>query len=312
MADSPPPPAAEVVADSAIMAGGQFLLREIATPDGPRRFKLYVPSRYDKSRPAPLLVVLHGCTQDPDDIARGTRFNAIAEKKGMLVVYPEQPQKANGLKCWNWFDAAHQRRDQGEPALIAEITHRVIAEYSVDARRVYVVGLSAGAAMALTVAYAFPEMFAAAGIHSGIAYGAATSVADAVKAMGAGAVDPASLPAAVVKGMGSRRNFPAIVFQGSADKSVKVVNVSQVVSQLSESYAPGGLKQLSETPGSSEGGYHFTKTVYGNARPLIEVWIVDELGHAWSGGSSDGTYTDPKGPDASREMIRFLLDHARN
>ena len=312
MADSPPPPAAEVAADSAVIARGQFLLREIATPDGPRRFKLYVPSRYDKSRPAPLLVVLHGCTQDPDDIARGTRFNAIAEETRMLVVYPEQPQKANGLKCWNWFDATHQRRDKGEPALIAEITQRVIGEYSVDARRVYVVGVSAGAAMALTVAYAFPEVFAAAGIHSGIAYGAATSVADAMKAMGAGAADPASLPAAVVNGMGSKRYFPAIVFQGAADKSVKVVNVSQVVSQLSESYAPGGLKQLSATPGLSEGGYHFTKTVYGNARPLIELWIVDELGHAWSGGSSEGTYTDPKGPDASREMIRFLLEHPRN
>ena len=312
MADSPPPPPAEFVVDSTIPAAGQFLLREIATPDGPRRFKLYVPSRYDKSRPAPLLVVLHGCTQDPDDIARGTRFNAIAEEKGMLVAYPEQPQKANGLKCWNWFDAAHQRRDNGEPALIAEMTQRVISEYSVDARRVYVVGVSAGAAMALTVAYAFPEVFAAAGIHSGVAYGAATSIADALKAMGAGAADSVSLPDAVVKEMGSRRNFPAIVFQGSADKSVKVVNLSQVVSQLSELHTPGGLKKLSETPGSSQGGYHFTRTEYGNARPLIEVWVVDELGHAWSGGASEGTYTDPKGPDASREMIRFLLDHPRN
>ncbi len=312
---TPPPPTPVIVVDSiaaAAAATGEFLLGEIATPNGPRRFKLYVPSRYDKSRPAPLLVVLHGCTQDPDDIARGTRFNAIAEEKGILVAYPEQPQKANGLKCWNWFDAAHQRRDQGEPALIAGITQRVMADYTVDARRVYLIGLSAGAAMALTVAYAYSEVFAAAGVHSGIAYGAATSVADAVKAMGAGAADPASLASAVVKGMGSRRHFPAIVFQGRADKSVKVVNVSQVVSQLSESHAAGGLKKLAETTGTTEGGYRFTKVVYGNRRPLIEEWIVDELGHAWSGGSSEGTYTDPKGPDASREIVRFLLEHPRN
>lgn len=306
-----PPPVPAVVAE-AETASGEFLMREIATPDGPRRFKLYVPSSYDRKRPAPLLVVLHGCTQDPDEIARGTRFNAIAEEKGILVAYPEQPQKANGLKCWNWFDGAHQRRDQGEPGLIAEIARRVITEYSVDARRVYIAGLSAGGAMALTVAYAYPELFAAAGIHSGIAYGAATSIADAMKAMGAGAADPASLSSLVEKGMGGRRYFPAIVFQGAVDKSVKVVNAAHVVSQLSESFAPGGLKKISETPGSTEGGYHFSKVVYGNGRPMIEAWIVDELGHAWSGGSTEGTYTDSKGPDAAKEMIRFFLEHPRN
>ena len=310
MPDSPPP-APAIVAESET-ASSEFLMREIVTPDGPRRFKLYVPSSYDKKSPAPLLVVLHGCTQDPDDVARGTRFNSIAEKKGILVAYPEQPQKANGLKCWNWFDTGHQRRDQGEPALIAEIARRVITEYSVDARRVYIAGLSAGGAMALTVAYAYPELFAAAGVHSGIAYGAATSVADAMKAMGAGAADPASLSSIVEKGMGSRRYFPAIVFQGAADKSVKVVNAAHVVSQLSESFAPGGLKKMSETPGSTEGGYHYSRVIYGNGRPMIEEWIVDELGHAWSGGSTDGTYTDPKGPDAAKEMIRFFLEHPRN
>lgn len=311
MADNPPP-APAVIADFKAPANGEFLMREIATPDGPRRFKLYVPSSYDKARPAPLLVILHGCTQDPDDIARGTRFNAIAEEKGMLVVYPEQPQKANGLKCWNWFDAAHQKRDLGEPGLIADITRRVLTEYSVDARRVFIAGVSAGGAMALTVAYAYPEMFAAAGIHSGIAYGAATSIADAMKAMGAGAADPAALPAMVETGMGSRRYFPAIVFQGAADKSVKVVNSSHVVSQLSESHRAGGLKKIGETTGTTDGGYHFTKRTWGNGRPVIEEWIVDELGHAWSGGSSDGTYADPKGPDAAREMVRFFLEHPRN
>ena len=310
MADNPPPVPAVIVESE--IAGGEFLLREIETPDGPRRYKLYVPSGYDKSRPAPLLVVLHGCTQDPDDIARGTRFNAIAEEQGMLVAYPEQPQKANGLKCWNWFDANHQRREQGEPGLISAIARRVINDYSVDARRVYIAGLSAGGAMALTVAYAYPELFAAAGIHSGIAYGAATSIADAVKAMGAGAANPDSLPAVVEKGMGGRRYFPAIVFQGAVDKSVKAVNASHIVSQLSGSYATGALKKIGETPGSTEAGYHFTKVLYGNDRPMIEEWIVDELGHAWSGGSTDGTYTDPKGPDAAKEMVRFFLEHPRN
>lgn len=300
------PPAAIAEADSA----GEFIVKEIDTADGPRRYKLFVPSGYDKSKPAPLLVVLHGCTQDPDDIARGTRFNEVAGSRGFLVAYPEQAQKYNGLKCWNWFDAAHQSRDKGEPALVASITQRVIKDYSVDSKRVYIAGVSAGGAMALTTAYAYPELFVAAGIHSGIAYGAVTSIANALTAMHSGAPDQGSLGSAVVKGFGSSRHFPAIVFQGKADKSVNWVNASQVISQLVQSYSPENLTKLATTPGEAA-GYHFTKTTYGIGKPLIEEWMVDELGHAWSGGSKDGTYTDVNGPDASGEMIRFFLEHPR-
>jgi poly(hydroxyalkanoate) depolymerase family esterase len=300
------PPAAIAEADSV----GEFIVREIDTADGPRRYKLFIPSSYDKARPAPLLVVLHGCTQDPDDIARGTRFNDVAGSRGFLVAYPEQPQKYNGLKCWNWFDAAHQSRDKGEPALIASITQRVIHDYSVDSKRVYIAGVSAGGAMALTTAYAYPELFVAAGIHSGIAYAAVTSIADALTAMHSGAPDQGSLGSAVVKGFGSARHFPAIVFQGKADKSVNWVNASQVVWQLIQSYSPESVTKLYSTPGEAA-GYHFTKTTYGAGKPLIEEWMVEELGHAWSGGSKDGTYTDENGPDASSEMVRFFLEHPR-
>lgn len=303
------PPSTVAVADST--ADQRFLSRTIETADGPRAYKLYVPSRYNKSRPAPLLVVLHGCTQNPDDIARGTRFNELAEQSGMLVAYPEQPQKYNGLKCWNWFDSAHQTRGKGEPALIASIAQRVMNDYSVDARRVFIAGLSAGGAMALTVAYGYPEMFAAAGIHSGIAYGAVTNVAGAMIAMKSGAPEPASLSAAVVRGMGSARHFPAIVFQGKADKSVNFVNSTQIVSQLAESWKPSPLARIGESSGDNN-GYRVTTRLYGSGKALIEEWVVDELGHAWSGGSKNGTYTDEKGPDASREMIRFFLQHPRS
>ncbi len=302
------PPMVQVVSDST--ADNRFLTREIETETGARVYKLYVPSKYDKSRPAPLLVVLHGCTQNPDDIARGTRFNAIAEEKGFLVAYPEQPQKYNPLKCWNWFDSSHQMRDKGEPKLIASIAQRVMNDFSVDARRVYIAGVSAGGAMALNVAYAYPELFVAAGIHSGIAYGSATSIANALSAMHTGAADTSALPSAVIKAMGSVRHFPAIVFQGKADKSVNVVNSEQIVSQLTSLYQPEKLRRVSEKSGELN-GYHFTTRIYGNGKPLVEEWVVAELGHAWSGGSKDGTYTDEKGPDASREMIRFFLEHPR-
>lgn len=307
MPDAPPP--VSVFAEP--LDSGEFLTREIETADGPRRYKLYVPSRYDKNHPAPLVVVLHGCTQDPDDVAKGTRFNSLAEERDFLVAYPEQPHKFNGLKCWNWFDRNHQLRDKGEPALIASITQRVMNDYSVDARRVYLVGLSAGAAMALNTAYAYPEVFAAVGVHSGIAYGAATSIADALGAMHGGAPNPSALPQAVIGAMGSARHFPAIVFQGKADKSVNFVNGEQIVAQLSQLYQPAPLVKLSDITGEVN-GYHFTKRIYGNGKPLVEEWLVDELGHAWSGGSREGTYTDPKGPDAGREMARFFFEHPRS
>jgi poly(hydroxyalkanoate) depolymerase family esterase len=298
----------EFAAVAESVATGEFLSRQIETADGPRSYKVYLPSGYDKSRPAPLVVVLHGCTQDPDDIARGTRFNAVAEEKGLLVAYPEQEQKHNGLKCWNWFDSAHQRRDRGEPALVAAIAQKVMNDYSVDARRVFIAGVSAGGAMALITAYAYPELFAAAGIHSGIAYGSATSIANALTAMHSGG-DPAVLGDAVAKGMGSARHFPAIVFQGKADKSVNFVNADQIVSQLSQLFEPP-LAQVAETTGEV-GGYHYVRRVRGSGNPCVEEWLVAELGHAWSGGSKDGTYTDPNGPDATREMVRFFLEHPR-
>ena len=305
MSDMPPDIAA--VAEST--AAGEFLSRQIETAEGPRTYKLFIPSGYDKKRPAPLLVVLHGCTQDPDDIARGTRFNALAEQKGFLVAYPEQPQKYNGLKCWNWFDTAHQLRGKGEPALIASIAQRVMGDYRVDTKRVFIAGVSAGGAMALTVAYAYPELFAAAGIHSGIAYGSATSIANALVAMRSGAADPSTLSTSVVNAMGSARSFPAIVFQGKADKSVNVVNAGQIVSQLSQSFVPP-LRKFVEVTGEAN-GYHYRRRTVGNDKAYVEEWVVDELGHAWSGGSKDGTYADPSGPDASSEMIRFFLEHAR-
>jgi poly(hydroxyalkanoate) depolymerase family esterase len=301
------PPHITAIADSAGV--GQFLSRQIETAEGTRTYKLFVPSGYDQRRPAPLLVVLHGCTQDPDDISRGTRFNALAEQKGFLVAYPEQPQKYNALKCWNWFDAAHQVRAKGEPALIASIAQRVMTDYSVDTKRIFIAGVSAGGAMALTVAYAYPELFAAAGIHSGIAYGSATSIANALTAMRSGAADSSTLASSVRNAMGSARSFPAIVFQGKADKSVNFINAEQIVSQLSQAFVPP-LTKLVEVTGEAN-GYHYRRRTVGSDKPYVEEWIVDELGHAWSGGSKEGTYADPGGPDASSEMIRFFLENPR-
>lgn len=305
MVDNAAPP---VVIETPGRQAGEFVTREIQTDTGVRRYKLYIPSSYDRSNAVPLVVVLHGCTQDPDNAARGTRFNDVAEESNVLVAYPEQPAAANGLKCWNWFDVAHQRRDQGEPALIAAITRQVMKDMRVNSHRVYIVGLSAGAAMALTVSYAYPEIFAAAGLHSGIAYGVATSTPEAIRRMGVGATDSADYAGAVSRGIGANHPIPTIVFQGTSDKTVNPANADNIVAQLSSGFKASRLQPITTREGVTPQGYHFTSRVLG-APSLIEQWSVEELGHAWSGGSKDGTYTDERGPDATREIMRFLLEH---
>ncbi|MGI9090550.1 MAG: extracellular catalytic domain type 1 short-chain-length polyhydroxyalkanoate depolymerase [Gemmatimonadaceae bacterium] len=308
-----PLPVAAEIADTLQPHVGEFVTREINTEHGPRRYKIYIPTGYRQSVASPLVVMLHGCTQDPDDFSRGTRMNALAEERTLLVVYPEQPDLANPRKCWNWYDSSHQARDSGEPALLASTTRRVMMDYKVDAGRVYIAGVSAGAAMALVVALSYPELYAAVGTHSGIAFGAASNVTEAL-----GAMQHGGHPSALDAKAALARPMPAIVFQGGSDQVVRSVNAGQITAQLAA--APNqneaGSMQPSATPtntlrGQSAGGYHYTRTVHGSGDAIVEMWMVDELGHAWSGGSTDGTFTDAKGPDASREMIRFFLEHQR-
>jgi poly(hydroxyalkanoate) depolymerase family esterase len=292
---------------------GSFITRVLSTAAGERRYKIYIPGSYNGSAPFPLVVMLHGCTQDPDDFARGTRMNELAEVKSVLLVYPEQPASANPRKCWNWYEPAQQKRDEGEPALIAAITRQVMQDYRVDAKRVYVAGISAGAAMAVTTALSYPELFAAVASHSGIAYGAASNVTEALAAMQGRANGDSTLLSRGVKAMGTRaRAMPAIVFQGASDHVVQPENAKQIVAQFqavqSTAKGPHGLDRPVEN-GETPGGYHFTRAVHGTGDTTIEVWLVDELGHAWSGGSADGTFTDSRGPDATKEILRFFLEH---
>jgi poly(hydroxyalkanoate) depolymerase family esterase len=290
-----PPSTADIVPE-----GAKFIDGVYSNSAGSRTYKLFVPSGY-RGQPLPLVVMLHGCTQSPDDFAAGTRMNFIAEEKTCFVVYPAQRSDANPSQCWNWFRAADQQRGGGEPSLIAGITRQVMGDYSVDPKRVYVGGLSAGAAAAAIMGATYNDLYAAVGIHSGLAYGSATDMPSAFAAMRQGGG-----PGRTVKRNGTP--VPAIIFHGDRDTTVHPNNGDHVLKQ-----AIGTMStQKSVHRGQIPGGHHYTRTTHTDARgrEIIEQWNIHGAAHAWSGGSPAGSYTDPRGPDATREMLRFFLGHS--
>jgi poly(hydroxyalkanoate) depolymerase family esterase len=279
-------------------------------------FNLYVPPLMPSSGASvsvPLVVMLHGCKQDAPDFARGTSMNELAAKAPCMVLYPEQLQKANAMRCWNWFDSAHQGQHAGEPAMLAALTRQVIARYPVDPTRVYITGLSAGGAMAAIVAAHNPDVFAAVGVHSGLPPGAAHDVMSAFSAMRSGGRSRTPGDPAALKDV-----MPTIVFHGDADRTVHPDNGDQIVLAAIAALKASGvaLKRSvipEELPAPTGEMRHALRTVYSteNQRHFVEYWSVKAGPHAWSGGNTAGSYTDPHGPDASAAMLAFFLQHHR-
>ncbi len=297
-----PPPFAET------SGGGKFLTCSFTNQAGTRPFKLYVPRSY-RGQPVPLIVMLHGCTQSPDDFAAGTRMNIVAEEHGFLVAYPAQTSTANMQRCWNWFRTADQQREAGEPSLIAGITHDIMRSYAVDPRRIYIAGLSAGGAAAAIMGQTYPDLYAAIGVHSGLACGAAHDMQSALAAMKNGnSTAPTPKHGPLVRG--AQRFVPAIVFHGDRDATVNPGNADEVIAQVRQ---VASLSRSIET-GQVPGGLGYTRSVYFTAGGdhVVEQWTIHGAGHAWSGGSSAGSFTLPRGPDATREMTRFFLEHPRS
>jgi poly(hydroxyalkanoate) depolymerase family esterase len=291
-----PPSTADIVPE-----GAKFIEDAYSNPAGRLAYKLFVPSRY-RGEPIPLVVMLHGCTQSPDDFAAGTRMNFIAEKQTCLVVYPAQRSEANQAKCWNWFRSADQQRGRGEPSLIAGITRQIMHDYTVDPKRVYVGGLSAGAAAAVVMGATYSDLYAAIGVHSGLACGAATDLPSAFVAMRQGGGSDAKVP------LPDGPPVPTIVFHGDRDITVHPDNGDYILEQSIRTTTT----QKNVHRGRVPGGYAFTLTIHTDARGrgVFEHWNIHGAGHAWSGGSPAGSYTDPRGPDATREMLRFFLEHS--
>lgn len=279
--------------------GAAWLARTFACEAGTRPYKVYVPARRGDG-PRPLVIMLHGCTQSADDFAAGVDMNALAEERGFVVAYPEQVMTANHLGCWNWFNPRDQLRDAGEPSIIAGLTRALIAEMDIDPERVFVAGLSAGGAMAEVMSATYPDLYAGAGVHSGLVYGVASDTASAFAAMSGNAPGRAKRV---------KERVRTIIFHGGADQKVHPTNGELI---LAEARAGLSAHHLERTERGNANGRQYSRTVVADMRgvPQVEYWSIEGLGHAWSGGAPAGSHTDPQGPDASREMIRFFLEEA--
>jgi poly(hydroxyalkanoate) depolymerase family esterase len=289
-----PPSTSDIVPD-----GTKFIESTFSNAAGSRTYKLFIPSR-SQGQQLPLVVMLHGCTQSPDDFAAGTRMNFLAEEQNCFVVYPEQPSGANQAKCWNWFRTGDQRRGGGEPSLIAGITRQIMRDHVIDPKRVYVAGLSAGGAAAAIMGATYPDLYASVGVHSGLACGAARDLPSAFVAMRQGGGSKA-----IADG---KPSVPTIVFHGDRDTTVNPNNGDRIIEQSAQATSPKTKVLRRRVPH----GHAYTRTVLtdGDGRAISEHWNIHGAGHAWSGGSPAGSYTDPRGPDATREMLRFFLEHS--
>ena len=286
---------------------------------------VYTPTTYHVGTAVPLLVMLHGCTQTAADFAAGTRMNQLAEQYGFIVVYPQQTRIANRTLCWNWFRSAHQFRDRGEPARIAHMVQAIredTSQWTIDSNQIYVVGASAGAAMAVILGATYPDLFAAIGVHSGIEYQAVTNSISALKVMLHGGPDPVLQGQRAYEAMGSyQRVVPMIVFQGTRDRVVPPISGDRVVQQWMQTnhlashglYVADFKNPTTTTSGQVPGGYAYTVYTWKDSRgnEVQAYWKIHGLGHAWSGGSPTGSHTDPQGPNASEAKYQFFMNHPK-
>ena len=286
-----------------IADGAQFVTRSFAGAAGTRSYKLYIPACAPDG-PRGLIVMLHGCKQNSDDFAAGTAMNAVAEAHGLMVAYPSQSSAANVASCWNWFNPADQMRDCGEPAIIAGITRAIVSEFAIDHRHAFVAGLSAGGAMAAVMGETYPDLYAGVGIHSGLAYGSANDVMSAFAAMRGDTLIASRGKARAASG--AEQRVRTIVFQGSADRIVHPSNADRIVAQVAAD-APSDHSRQEHV---LTNGRSHSRTVITDAdgASVLEYWLIEGGGHAWSGGHPSGSYTDANGPNASAEMVRFFLN----
>jgi poly(hydroxyalkanoate) depolymerase family esterase len=300
----PPQRPAGAIATPALTRKASFTKHQFVFEADTYPYRLYIPpaTAVDASadKRMPLVVLLHGCKQDALDFSNGTAMNALADEHHAMVLYPEQITRANAMRCWNWFEPGHQQANRGEPGMIAALTQSMLQKHGADPERVYIAGLSAGGAMAAVMAGLYPDVFAAVGVHSGLAAGAAHDVMSAFGAMRSGA-------------KGSKQpTLPTIIFHGTADKTVHPDNSQHITKAALAGLKAAGLQLVKTESSMTHNGVEKTERVVystNDGKPYIENWRIDDGAHAWFGGDAAGSYTDPDGPSASAAMLAFFLRH---
>jgi len=294
------PPAVPMRPADAVAVPERFLDGQYTHRFGQRAYRLYLPptTAGQPPPPRPLLLMLHGCGQTPEDFATGTRMNDAARAGGFLVLYPAQSTLASLHRCWNWFKRHHQQRDQGEAALLADLTQEVVQAHGVDPARVWVAGLSAGGAMAAVLGETYPALFAAVGLHSGVPTGLARDVFTAMAVMKSG---PATLPTHAVVPP------PTVIFHGDHDEVVHPANAEEAFRRFAT------MGPHDTTQGRTAEGIPWTRHRVRDGLGCVRVewWSVHGGGHAWSGGSAQGSHTGPAGPDATAAMVAFFQTQAQ-
>lgn len=299
----PAPSAAPRARPDAIPQGASFTTERFTCKAGSREMMVYVPASAARGAEG-LVLMLHGCTQTPEDFARGTGMNELAERHRLIVVYPQQSRGENAQSCWNWFSPGDQRPGRGEPEILAQMARTQAALHRVAPDRIFAAGLSAGAAMSVILGQTHPAIFAAVGAHSGLPFAAARDVPGAFAAMNGTGQEDAARPRAA-------RPTPTIIFHGSADRTVHPKNASRIAA---DTLAAGPEQTMVEQARATTGGRSHRRDITStlDGQVLVDHWTIEGLGHAWSGGRPGGSYTDPAGPDASAEMVRFFLAQPRN
>ncbi len=292
-------------------------------PAGSRPYFVYTPANYQVGKAAPMIVMLHGCAQTPADFATSTEMDQLSDQKQFIVVYPQETRTYNQEACWNWFDPADQSRGSGEPAIIAgivQVVEQTTSQWTIDTHHVYVAGFSAGAAMSVILGATYPDIFAAISVQSGLEYKAATTSNDGFTALRQGGPDPTQQGQVAYNAMGSAaRVVPTISFNGTSDYLVYPVNGEQVVRQWMQTdhlaskntYNASFTSPTSTTNGQVPGGRSYTVYTWNdtNGNEVQEYWVVNSMGHAWSGGSSNGSFTDTQGPSATQAIYHFFMSH---
>lgn len=304
---------------SSLVDGGALPARRL-------RYYLYLPNRFPASTASgqaeknawPLIVMLHGCEQTATQFSQGTRMNQYAEEKGYAVLYPEQSLRAHSHRCWKWYDKTTQNGG-GDVKMIVGMIEKVAAKYPIDKTRIYICGISAGAAMANIVALHHPDLIAAIGLHSGPMFGAGHNPISAYGVMQHGASNRVdSAIAEILQKFPQFPQMPALLIQGQADKIVRPINQTQLMQQclLLNRMTPDCAVPVVHKPAGRTGGRNPARAYeigdfYLRKKLLLRVARITQLEHAWSGGDGSLAFNSAAGPDASKMLLRFFARHRR-